>query len=218
VLLAPRTAVIRRCLGWRLGGRRAYCGKAPGIARASGSDIRGGDQRVSRQMALRTRRKSTCRRTTSSGSVTLITSGSHVTEAAVQDMSGMWTVRAVTGSAMPVATWPANGLFPIPGAAEGPIPGAAKGLFPGPRRAYRRGRRRAHPRGRPKGLFADGWCQPVPIRPWPAGPQVLPDRTDRRAGHQPWRIQLTGGSDCEDTDSADGTCWQSHQVPPGHSS
>ena len=35
---------------------------------------------------------------------------------------------------------------------------------------------------------------------------------------QPWRIQLSGGSDPEGTDSAGGWCWQSHQVPPGQSS
>jgi hypothetical protein len=35
---------------------------------------------------------------------------------------------------------------------------------------------------------------------------------------QPWRIQLSGGSDPEGSDSAGGWCWQSHQVPPGQSS
>ena len=35
---------------------------------------------------------------------------------------------------------------------------------------------------------------------------------------QPWRIQLSGGSDPEGADSAGGWCWQSHQVPPGQSS
>jgi len=35
---------------------------------------------------------------------------------------------------------------------------------------------------------------------------------------QPWRIQLSGGSDPAGTDSAGGWCWQSHQVPPGQSS
>jgi hypothetical protein len=39
-----------------------------------------------------------------------------------------------------------------------------------------------------------------------------------RAGAQPWRIQLSGGSDAAGTDSAGGWCWQSHQVPPGQSS
>ena len=37
-------------------------------------------------------------------------------------------------------------------------------------------------------------------------------------GGQPWRIQLSGGSDPEGVDSAGGWCWQSHQVPPGQSS
>jgi len=37
-------------------------------------------------------------------------------------------------------------------------------------------------------------------------------------GLQPWRIQLSGGSDADGTDSAGGWCWQSHQVPPGQSS
>ena len=66
-------------------------GRHPASRRAR-SVIRGGDHRVPRQMALRTRRRSTCRRTTSNGSVTLITTGSHVTDPAVQDRSGMWTV------------------------------------------------------------------------------------------------------------------------------
>jgi len=35
---------------------------------------------------------------------------------------------------------------------------------------------------------------------------------------QPWRIQLSGGSDPAGTDSAAGWCWQSHQLPPGQSS
>jgi hypothetical protein len=39
-----------------------------------------------------------------------------------------------------------------------------------------------------------------------------------RPGGQPWRIQLSGGSDSEGVDSAGGWCWQSHQVPPGQSS
>ncbi|HEV2257767.1 MAG TPA: hypothetical protein VGS06_31925 [Streptosporangiaceae bacterium] len=39
-----------------------------------------------------------------------------------------------------------------------------------------------------------------------------------RPGGQPWRIQLSGGSAAEGTDSAGGWCWQSHQVPPGQSS
>jgi hypothetical protein len=36
---------------------------------------------------------------------------------------------------------------------------------------------------------------------------------------QPWRSQLSGGSDAASAGSvAGGWCWQSHQVPPGHSS
>jgi hypothetical protein len=35
---------------------------------------------------------------------------------------------------------------------------------------------------------------------------------------QPWRIQLSGGSEPEGSDSAGGWCWQSHHVPPGQSS
>jgi hypothetical protein len=66
--------------------------------------VRAGDYRASRQMALRTRRKSTCRRTTSNGSVTLITPGSHVTDGNVQAASGMWTVRWVTSGGIRVAT------------------------------------------------------------------------------------------------------------------
>jgi hypothetical protein len=63
-------------------------------------------------MALRTRRRSTCRRTTSSGSVTVISTGSHVTTLNVQSMSGMWTVRSVTSVGMPVATCEFEPLFP----------------------------------------------------------------------------------------------------------
>ena len=40
----------------------------------------------------------------------------------------------------------------------------------------------------------------------------------RAVGGQPWRIQLSGGSDPDGVDSAGGWCWQSHQVPPGQSS
>src|ERR1700685_4745989 len=76
------------------------------------SVIRGGDQRVSRQMALRMRRKSTCRRTTSNGSVTVITTGSHVTDPAVQEASSMWTVRMLAADAIPLATGPPGRLFP----------------------------------------------------------------------------------------------------------
>ena len=49
----------------------------------------------------------------------------------------------------------------------------------------------------------------------PSG-QAIP----RAAGlaDQPWRIQLSGGSDPEGADSDGGWCWQSHQVPPGQSS
>ena len=63
-------------------------------------------------MALRTRRRSTCRRTTSSGSVTVISTASHVTTLNVQSMSGMWTVRSVTSVGMPVATCGFEPLFP----------------------------------------------------------------------------------------------------------
>jgi len=39
-------------------------------------------------------------------------------------------------------------------------------------------------------------------------------------GRQPWRSQLSGGSlpGCVPGWPAGGRCWQSHQVPPGHSS
>jgi putative phosphoribosyl transferase len=63
-------------------------------------------------MALRTRRRSTCRRTTSRGSVTLTTPESHVTDLSVQAASGMWTVRRVTSGAIRVATCPRRPLFP----------------------------------------------------------------------------------------------------------
>src|ERR1700730_9315285 len=108
----------------RRGSAAGSSGIAPGIARAPGvQKIRAGDYRASRQMALRTRRRSTCRRTTSRGSVTLITPESHVTDLAVQAASGMWTVPRVTSSAIRVATclrWP---LFPA--ANPGIIPGLA---------------------------------------------------------------------------------------------
>jgi hypothetical protein len=85
----------------------------PGIARAPGQNIRAGDYRASRQMALRTRRRSTCRRTTSSGSVTVISTASHVTTLNVQAMSGMWTVRSVTSVGMPLKTCGLKRLFPL---------------------------------------------------------------------------------------------------------
>jgi hypothetical protein len=88
-------------------------GIAPGIARAPGENIRAGDYRASRQMALRTRRRSTCRRTTSSGSVTVISTASHVTTLNVQAMSGMWTVRSVTSVGMTMATCGSEQLFPL---------------------------------------------------------------------------------------------------------
>src|SRR5580658_9742524 len=93
-------------------------------------------------MALRTRRRSTCRRTTSNGSVTLITAGSHVTDLAVQDRSGMWTIRAVWCGGIPVATGAVLGLFP-PQPCVHPAPGRVhpghdagarpiRASFPGP--------------------------------------------------------------------------------------
>jgi hypothetical protein len=96
------------------------------------------------------RKKSTCRRTTSSGSVTLTTAASHVTDPAVQDKSGMWTVLRDTG-VIRVVTGPLPVIFPA--------------ALPG----------------------------------------------------QPWRIQLSGGSDPDGADCG-GWCWQSHHVPPGQSS
>src|SRR5690348_3291526 len=65
-------------------------------------------------MALRTRRKSTCRRTTSSGSVTLMNPGSHVTNRTVQALSGMWTMREVGFGGTRVATCRPRRLFPAP--------------------------------------------------------------------------------------------------------
>jgi hypothetical protein len=41
---------------------------------------------------------------------------------------------------------------------------------------------------------------------------------DRLPNTQPWRIQLSDGSDAEGAASAGGWCWQSHQLPPGQSS
>ena len=64
-------------------------------------------------MALRTRRRSTCRRTTSSGSVTVIAAALHATTLNVQSMSGMWTVRSVTSVGMTVATCGVQPLFPL---------------------------------------------------------------------------------------------------------
>ena len=68
-------------------------------------------------MALRTRRKSTCRRTTSSGSVTLMNPGSHVTNRTVQAPSGMWTGREVGFRGTRMATCRPRRLFParVPG-------------------------------------------------------------------------------------------------------
>src|ERR1700739_2229509 len=97
-------------LDWRAS-PRGDSRDTPGIACAR-SGIRGGDHRVSRQMALRMRRKSTWRRTTSNGSVTLITAGSHVTDPAVQDTSGMWTVLMLTADVRVGPTRPLRRLFP----------------------------------------------------------------------------------------------------------
>src|SRR5689334_20583217 len=73
-------------------------------------------------MALRTRRKSTCRRTTSSGSVTLMKPGSHVTNRTVQAASGMWTVREVGFGGTRVATCRPRRLFPVPHSRYPPRP------------------------------------------------------------------------------------------------
>ena len=53
----------------------------------------------------------------------------------------------------------------------------------------------------------------------PTGPlgRLFPGRLAPASG-QPWRIQLSAGSESDETDSAGGWCWQSHQVPPGQSS
>jgi hypothetical protein len=134
-----------------------------------GSEIRAGDYRAGRQMALRTRRRSTCRRTTRSGSVTLIASRSHVTDRTVQAASGMWTVRRVTSGAIRVLTRLSRPPFPVIPLLSRPPPG------PSAAARWRRG--------------------------------------------QPWRSQLSGGSDAASAGSvAAGWCWQSHQLPPGHSS
>lgn len=87
-------------------------------SRARPVKIRAGGYRASRQMALRTRSKSTCLRTTSSGSVTLIAPGSHVTSLPVQAMSGMWTVRGVTVRSMSWLTRAARPGIPAPWAAD----------------------------------------------------------------------------------------------------
>jgi hypothetical protein len=92
------------------------------------SEIRAGDYRASRQMALRTRRKSTCRRTTSSGSVTLITPGSHVTNRTVQATSVMWTVRKLTSGGIHAPTCPRWRLFP---AFPAPSGRSWRAVFPG---------------------------------------------------------------------------------------
>jgi hypothetical protein len=117
---------------------------APGIARAPGQNIRAGDYRASRQIALRTRRRSTCRRTTSSGSVTVISTASHVTTPNVQAMSGMWTVRSVTSVGMLVATCGFEPLFPLHVVAAAPRRGAGRvSALPDPvEQRLGRGRRR----------------------------------------------------------------------------
>ena len=100
------------------------------------SDIRAGNQRVPRQMALRMRRKSTCLRTTSNGSVTLMTAESHVTELAVQDASSMRTLRALTCWAIWQATGPVPRLFPRSGPPPAPW-AASRAPACSPRRIYR---------------------------------------------------------------------------------
>jgi hypothetical protein len=67
-------------------------------------------------------------------------------------------------------------------------------------------------------LFPDGAQprrRPARTAPSPEAPSPTASSPD---GPQPWRIQLSGGSDPEGADSAGGWCWQSHQVPPGQSS
>ena len=125
-------------------------------ARARGGKIRAGDYRASRQMALRTRRKSTCRRTTSNGSVTLITPGSHVTDRTVQAASGMWTVRTVTSGGIRVATCPRGTV----------IPGSPPGLLR--RRRPLAGREDAGPARRALAL-----TEPAERRFGPGSPGVL---------------------------------------------
>jgi hypothetical protein len=50
-------------------------------------------------------------------------------------------------------------------------------------------------------------------------PVLFPESRSRRpAAAQPWRIQLSCGSDPDAADALAGWCWQSHHVPPGQSS
>jgi hypothetical protein len=131
-----------------------------------GSEIRAGDYRAGRQMALRTRRRSTCRRTTRSGSVTLIAPRSHVTDRTVQAASGMWTVRRVTSGAIRVLTRLSRPPFPVIPLLSCPPPGPFCGgpLAPGSalaqpaERRLRRGERGI--RGRWLGAGSRTNCRP----------------------------------------------------------
>jgi hypothetical protein len=153
------------------------------------SVIRGGDQRVSRQIALRMRRKSTCRRTTSSGSVTLITAGSHVTDPAVQDNSGMWTVWLFTAGVMHAATGPFRRVFPGRPGSQRPgrrVVGARDGVWPAPGTARRSAladpaQRRLGPRG---GRFSRRLV--LAVAPGAAGAVLVMVLPARYADHGPY--------------------------------
>ena len=62
---------------------------------------------------------------------------------------------------------------------------------------------------RPRGCVRAGVGRPLLRAGW---------NYPRAQARQPWRIQLSGGSDSEGTDAVGGWCWQSHQVSPGQSS
>ena len=179
--------------------------------------VTGRGQWACRQMALRTRSRSTCLRPTSKGSAALIVLASHapappVHPAPVMGAAGRGARSCGITSAQ---TSVSAGLIPLRWKIPKTLPARDA---PG----------------------SAGWV--ARRARWPCSARVSPDQPgsapvsagsapvspgQRRSARvsagqpgsapvspgQPWRIQATGGSV-----SRGGRCWQSHQVPPGQSS
>jgi hypothetical protein len=61
------------------------------------------------------------------------------------------------------------------------------------------------------------WTVLVDIGVMPGHNRAAASDIPADAAGQPWRIQLSAGSDSGGADCS-GWCWQSHHVPPGQSS
>ena len=151
--------------------------------------VTGRGQWAYRQMALRTRSRSTCLRATSKGSTAPIAQASHAPAPSVHPAPVIGAAgRGTRSCGFTSAQTPASaGLIPLRWKTPKTLPArdalGSAGL------------------GRPTGLLA---CS-APVSPCGSRPSA-----------QPWRIQATGGSAL--WVSRGGRCWQSHQVPPGQSS